>query len=438
MESFTPEKLFALANKLWPINRSITGKGFMDSLKILEKNGLEGITLISIPSGTKVFDWTVPLEWNVKDAYIVTPSGKKICDFKENNLHLLGYSIPTKSLLALADLQKNLYSLADQPDAIPYVTSYYEKKWGFCISKNERERLEEGMYEVFIDSSLENGTLNYGELYIPGNSKQEVLISTYLCHPSMANNELSGPVVISALASWIRNMPSRKYSYRFVIIPETIGSIAFLSKNLVSLKKNVIAGFNVTCIGDNRDYSYLPSRNGKTLSDRVAKNVLTHFTEGFTSYSWNDRGSDERQYCSPGVDLPVASIMRTKYGNYPEYHTSLDTLGDVVTPEGLWGGFQILLRAIETIEANCYPRATNMCEPQLGMRNLYPNTSKKGSYDPQSKLLQNVLTWSDGFHDLIDISEKINVPALKILEAVEILSYNNLVIVSGEAEGAEN
>lgn len=429
MESFTPEKLFALAKKLWPINRSITGKGFLDSLNILEQNGLEGIGICSVPSGTKVFDWTVPLEWSVQDAYIITPSGEKICSFRENNLHLLGYSIPTKLRLTLDDLQEHLYSLADQPDAIPYVTSYYEEKWGFCITESKREKLEEGIYEVFIDSTLKKGYLNYGELYFQGDSTQEVLISTYLCHPSMANNELSGPVVFSALASWIRSMPSRKYSYRFVIVPETIGSISFLSRNLSALKKNVIAGFNVTCIGDNRGYSYLPSRNGRTLSDRVAKNVLTHFTEGFTSYSWTDRGSDERQYCSPGVDLPIASIMRTKYGEYPEYHTSLDTLGDVVTPEGLWGGFHILLRAIETIEANCYPRATNLCEPQLGLRNLYPNTSKKGIYDFQSKLIQNVLTWSDGFHDLIEISEELNVSALKILEVVEILVDNNLVIV---------
>ena len=438
MGFLTAEKLFMLATKLWPINRSITGKGFMESLNILEKNGLQGIEIFSLPSGAKVFDWTIPLEWNVEDAYLITPSGKKICDFKKNNLHLMGYSIPIKTKVTLDDLQGHLYSLTDQPNAIPYVTSYYAEKWGFCISENEREKLEDGIYEVFIDTTLDRGFLHYGELFIQGNTNQEVLISTYLCHPSMANNELSGPVVLSALAYWIRKLPNKKYSYRFVVVPETIGSISFISRNLVNLKKNVIAGFNVTCVGDNRDYSYLPSRNGNTLSDRVAKNVLTHFTEGFTSYSWTDRGSDERQYCSPGVDLPIASIMRSKYGSYPEYHTSLDTLGDVVTPEGLWGGFQILQKAIETIEANCYPSATNLCEPQLGMRNLYPNTSKKGIYDFQSKLMQNVLTWSDGHHDLIDISEKTNVPVLKILEIVGILESNNLVSIANEPGATQN
>ena len=291
----------------------------------------------------------LPEEWHVNEAYIIDPEGKKICDFSKNNLHLVGYSSPFRGKMQLNDLQKYLHSLPDQPNAIPYITSYYERKWGFCLTQKQRDDLIEGQYEVMIDSKIFKGQLNYGELILPGKSEKEVFLSTYICHPSMANNELSGPTVLTFLAKWLSELKNRNYTFRLIFIPETIGSISYLSKNLEYLKK-VIAGFNISCVGDERSYSYLPSRNGNTISDKVAKHVLKWTDPNYKIYSWLDRGSDERQYCAPGVDLPIASILRTKYGEYPEYHTSLDNLDEVVTPKGLDGGYWILRRAIEALK----------------------------------------------------------------------------------------
>ena len=423
------ENLFSLAQTLWPINRSITGEGFLSSLKILMQSGFEGMELVETATGSRVFDWTVPLVWNVRDAYIRCPDGQVICNFKDNNLHLVGYSIPVNCKVSLSELQNHLFSLPEQPNAIPYVTSYYEERWGFCLSQDQREKLMPGDYEVVIDSTLEPGSLVYGQLLIPGDTQEEVLISTYLCHPSMANDQISGPVVASALARWIKSLSNRRYSYRFVVVPETIGSISFISKNLETLKDKTIAGFNISCVGDERAYSFLPSRQGNTLSDRAAEYALDNFVESYQRYDWRDRGSDERQYCSPGVDLPIASIMRSKYGTYPEYHTSLDTLGNVVTAEGLHGGFKIIQSALEIIEINCRPAATNLCEPQLAQRNLYPTLSLKGNYTKETKLLKDILAWSDGEHDLIDISRKLETSIFTIGSLIKVLANNNLISI---------
>ena len=316
-------EIYKFARELWPINRSITGDGLRDTLQRISKH-LPALKIKSVLSGTKVFDWTVPKEWTIKEAYIITPKGKKICDFSQNNLHLVGYSIPFKGEVSFDELKKHLYTLPDQPNAIPYVTSYYEKRWGFCLSQEQLDSLEIGTYKVVIESALFDGELNYGELLIKGKSDKEILLSTYICHPSMANNELSGPTVVTFLAKWLLKIGGPQYSYRIIFIPETIGSITYLSRNYKHMKDKTIAGFNVSCVGDDRAYSYVPSRNGKTISDLVAKHVLKWTDSNFVEYSWLDRGSDERQYCAPGVDLPIASILRTKYGKYPEYHTSLD------------------------------------------------------------------------------------------------------------------
>jgi hypothetical protein len=408
--------LYDFAKTLWPICRSITGEGVRETLNFI-KNSLPELLIKEIPTGEKIFDWVIPKEWIIRNAWIIKPDGKKICSFKENNLHIIGYSIPFNGKMNLSDLNKHLISLPEQPNAIPYVTSYYEERWGFCISQNERDSLEEGIYEVYIDSELFNGSLTYGELYISGKSKYEIFLSTYICHPSLANNELSGPVVTTFLADWISKMTNRKYSYRIIFIPETIGSIAYLSKNLQILKNNVIAGFNITCIGDDRCYSFLPSRSGNTISDKVAKHVLKYIDSNYKSYSWLDRGSDERQYCSPGIDLPIASIMRSKYGEYPEYHTSLDNL-NLITQTGLEGGLNVLKNAIKTIEINCMPVFTILCEPKLSKRNLYPTLSLKGSAD-SAKTILDILTFSDGNRDLIEIAELINIPAYEISEYVD-------------------
>jgi aminopeptidase-like protein len=420
------EKIHALASQLWPLNRSITGEGVRTTLSVLKKE-LPDLGMHEVPTGTQVFDWTVPKEWKVKEAFIQTPTGKRICEFNRNNLHLVGYSIPVRKKLTLTKLKEHLYSLPNQPDAIPYITSYYKERWGFCLSHNELTKLPDGEYEVFIDSELFDGSLTYGELLIPGLSESEVFISTYVCHPSMANNELSGPCVTTFIAKEILKQ-RRKLTYRIVFIPETIGSITYLSRHSQQLKSKVVAGFNVSCIGDDRAYSYLPTRNGNTLSDTVAKHVLKNLCPSFVSYSWSDRGSDERQYCAPGIDLPIASIMRTKYGKYDEYHTSLDDLTNVVTPAGLEGGFNALWRAIEAIERNCFPKVTVLCEPQLGKRGLYPTLSTKET-GAEVRLMMDLITWSDGTRTLIEIAELCNSPIWELYPIIEKLSSHQLIVL---------
>ena len=419
-----------LAKQLWGINRSITGDGVRKTLSILG-DFFKDLVVFEVQSGTQVLDWVVPREWSIVSGYIITPSGRKICDFNENNLHVVGYSIPVDDSISLAELDKHLYSLPDKPNAIPYVTSYYAERWGFCISHKQRVLLEEGIYKVKIDSHLFNGHLTYGELIIKGETDKEVLISTYVCHPSMANNELSGPVVVTYLVKWLQALQSRKYTYRIIFIPETIGSITYLSKNINQMQEKVIAGFNVSCVGDNRTYSYLPSRNGKTLSDKVAKHILKWIDPDYVAYSWSERGSDERQYCAPGVDLPIASIMRTKYGKYPEYHTSLDDLINVVTPDGLEGGYEALRLSIEAIENICYPRATVLGEPQLGKRGLYPTISTKNSAS-ESRLLMELITCSDGSHSLLEIAEKCNAPIWELYPLIKKLQTHSLLVLKGE------
>ena len=414
-----------LATKLWPINRSITGEGVRQTLKIIS-NILPKLKIYSVPSKTKVFDWVVPKEWLVKEAYIITPSGKKICDFSENNLHLIGYSVPFEGNINLEELKKHLYTLPEQPSAIPYITSYYEERWGFCLSHEQYNSLENGTYKVVIDSILFDGELNYGELLIKGKSDKEILLSTYICHPSMANNELSGPTVVTFIAKWLQEIKKLEYSYRVIFIPETIGSITYLSRNYKDMKKKTFAGFNVSCVGDDRAYSYLPSRNGNTVSDLIAKHILKWTDSNFVKYSWFDRGSDERQYCSPGIDLPIASILRTKYGKYPEYHTSLDNLQNVVTPKGLNGGYWVIRRAIEAIEKNKKYKVTIMCEPKMDKRNLYPTLSTKKP-DENLKLMMNFISLCDGENSLLDIAENLKLPIWNLYDMVDQLKEIKLI-----------
>lgn len=420
------KEIHEFAQQLWPLNRSITGNGTRETLRQINLH-LPKLLIKSVPSGTKVFDWTVPKEWLVREAYITTPNGNKICDFSKNNLHLLGYSVPTNLEISLDELKKHLYTFPEQPEAIPYHTSYYKENWGFCLSYNEYKKLKNGNYKVIIDSELYDGELNYGEIIIPGKSKKEIFLSTYICHPSMANNELSGPTVLTFLCKWLEKLTDRQFTYRIVFIPETIGSIAYLSYNHKEMKQNIIAGFNVTCVGDNRAYSYLPSRNGNTLSDKIAKHVLTWTDPNFVEYTWLDRGSDERQYCSPGIDLPIASIYRTKFAKYPEYHTSLDNLEDVVTPKGLDGGYWAIRKSLELIERNKKFKVTVLGEPQLGKRGLYPSVSKK-NIDQKILLMRDFISLCDGNTSLIDIANRLNTPAWNLYEMIDKLKSHNLII----------
>ena len=417
--------LVRLIEELWPLGRSLTGEGNRRTLEILSSL-IPGLEVREIPSRTSVFDWIVPEEWEINEGWIRTPSGEKICDLSVNNLHVVGYSQPIEAKLSKSELERHLHSLPEQPRAIPYVTSYYEPNWGFCISHEERESLPEGDYEVCIRSRLFPGSMTLADVVIPGETDQEVLLSTYICHPSMANNELSGIAVATGLIQWLRSLPRRRLTYRFVFVPETVGTIAYLSENLHHLQEKVIAGSVLTCVGDDRSYSFVPSRQGDSLADLAATAALRQIDPFFKYYTWADRQSDERQYCAPHVNLPVASIMRTKYGEYDEYHTSLDTVGDVVTQGGIGGALLAYMRALQIIEHNYLPIVTTICEPQLGRRGLYPNLSMKGAY-AETKLMRELLSWSDGSHSVLDLADLTGATFREVLDTLLILEAEGLI-----------
>lgn len=419
-------EMYQWASELFPVPRSLTGNGVRDTLRYLQRI-IPNMRIKEIPSGTKVGDWTVPDEWNVREAWVADHTNKKIINFADNTLHLLGYSVSFSGTLSREELEPHLYSLVDQPDAIPYVTSYYERRWGFCLAQKQRDHLGAGPFKVHIDADLSPGSLTYGELVLEGESSEEVLLSTYVCHPSMANNELSGPVVATALARWLSELDERKYTYRILFIPETIGAIAYLSEHLQHLKKHVVAGWVLTCIGDERVHSYVPSRLGDTLADRISRRVLEALPDGFVEYSFLNRGSDERQWCAPGVDLPVCSLMRSKYGEYPEYHTSLDNL-DVISPTGLQGGFDVIKRCIETLEKSSFWMATTIGEPQMGKRELYSTLSMKASSASAREIL-NVLAYCDGQHDYELLKARTGLSETRLMQILETLSRTGLVSV---------
>ena len=425
-------KYYKLAKfNLFPICRSLTGRGIKKTLKII-KSEFSDLKIYSIPSGTKVFDWNVPSEWNVTDAYVLDKDNKKIINFKLNNLHLIGYSIPVNKILNKIQLFKNLYSLPKQPEAIPYITSYYKKYWGFCITHNKKIEFDKNYkkndkFKVIIKSNLNSkGNLNYGELIIPGKSKQEILISTYICHPSMANNELSGPIVAMSLIKHFKKFKKLNKTIRFIFIPETIGSITYLSKNLNKLKSNVIGGYNLSCIGDERQHSCMLSKYENSPSDKALLEAYKKLKIKFKLYSFLKRGSDERQYNSPGIDLPITSIFRSKYGEYPEYHTSLDDF-NLVTIKGVKGGFKVAKKAIEILLNNIIPKNKILCEPQMGKRGLYPNLSTK-SGSKKSKIYMNFLQYADGKNDLKFIAKKIKINLRSAKKKYIFLKKNNLII----------
>lgn len=421
------EKYF---DRLWPLNRSLTGNGNRETLTILSE--IADIKITEVPSGFECFDWTVPPEWNVKEAWIKDSKGNIIIDFKENNLHLLGYSESFSGKMKLDELKNFLFTIPEQPEAIPYLTSYYKRRWGFCISHSQLKNLKDDVYEIFIDSDLsEKGSMTIGEAVLKGETDEEILLSTYICHPSMASNELSGPLVSAFMFQYLKNKNNRRYTYRFLYLPETIGAIYYLSKNGDHLKQKLKAGFVITCIGDAGMFTYKRSRMGNSLADRAAELVLFQTEEKFITEDFFPTGSDERQYCSPGFNLPVGSLMRTRYGKYKEYHTSLDNR-DYISFEAIEKSVEKYIQILNVIERNYrYTNKFPYCEPQLGKRGLYPTMGSKKDTAGYVNAMMWILNYSDGNNDLIRISEMSGINFEEIADTAEILSEKGMIEITG-------
>lgn len=388
--------------RLWPLNRSLTGEGTRRSLDILAE--VMPMQRLRFPSGSQVFDWIVPDEWEAHEASFVDSQGQRRADFGVNNLHLLGYSEGFQGTVSLAELKAHLYTLPEQPEAIPYVTSYYRRRWGFCLSQREADSLPDGPCEVTIKARHFPGYVEIGEAFLPGDSPDEVLFSSYVCHPSMANNELSGPLVVAFLYDALKERP-RRYSYRFLLSVETIGTICYLSQRGHHLRERLVAGYQVTCAGDPGPFTYKRSRRGDSLADRAAQAVLRGRPHSVVDFD-PANGSDERQWCSPGFNLPVGSLMRTMYSRYPEYHTSLDNR-DFISFDALAETVDVYLEVVEALESNQRWQSTNpCCEPQLGPRGLYPTVGSHRELEAQVGALMWVLNLADGAHDLLAMAHR--------------------------------
>lgn len=409
--------------RLFPICRSITGNGVRQTLRLLASE----IDLVTreIPSGTRVFDWTVPKEWNIADAFVKDRSGRRVVDFASSNLHVVNYSIPVHRTVSLGELQEHLFSIPERPDWIPYKTSYYHANWGFCLSHRERERLREPEYEVCIESSLEDGHLTLGECYLPGQQADEVLFSCHVCHPSLCNDNLSGVSVAVSLARLLGQV-QRRYSYRFLFVPGTIGAITWLALN-ADATRHIRYGLVLACLGDRGTMTYKRSRHGRAGIDAVAEHVLSgagapHEIQDFTPY-----GYDERQYCSPGFNLPVGVLSRTPWGRFPEYHTSADNL-DFVAPDALADSLARCLDMVNVIEGNrTYTNGNPCCEPQLGRRGLYGSMGGHGGARQMEEALLWVLNFSDGTHSLLEIADRSRLPFDVVRRAAETLRRHGLL-----------
>ena len=412
------------AKDLFPLCRSLTGDGTRKTLRYFQNINNE-FKILNFKSGKKVFDWSIPLEWNIKDAYIEHNSKKRFAEFKRNNLHILGYSMPVNKVIKKEELLKHIYSQKDQPNSIPYVTSYYKKRWGFCMTENTKKKLPSGNYKVLINSTLSKGIMEIMHAKISGKSKKEIFFSSYVCHPSMANNELSGPVLLNAIMQYLKTKyPKSFYSYRFVLLPETIGSIAYLSKFKNILKKNVICGFNLTCVGDEREYSVINSPEGNTLADYSLESALIG-KKNVKSYSFLHRASDERQYCAPNIDLPLCRFSKSK--DYPEYHTDKDDF-KVVTEKGLDQSLDVFKDIIDAFETGLYPKTKILCEPNLGKRNLYPTISQKGSYNNELVMRMDLIALSNGKNSIFKISKLLNKNLNTVCREYKLLKSKGLLV----------
>ena len=416
------ESLHALMAELYPICRSITGDGVRQTLRRLQRE--IPLEIHEVPSGTRVFDWTVPDEWNIRDAYIQNSRGERIVDFRKCNLHVVSYSVPVRRTLTLAELKPHLHSLPEHPDWVPYRTSYYQEGWGFCLSHRQLLGLPDDAYDVCIDATLAPGHLTYGEYYLPGERPEEILVSCHTCHPSLANDNLSGVAVAVALARRLAAVP-RRSSYRFLFIPGTIGSITWLALHEPQVAR-IHHGLVLTGVGDRGAPTYKASRRGDALVDRAARHVLHRDGGEYTLLDFEPYGYDERQYCSPGFNLGVGCFMRTPHSRYPEYHTSADDL-DFVSAASLADSCAKCLAILQILEHDArYVNQSPKCEPQLGKRGLY--TALRGSALPGVELaLLWVLNLSDGRHSVLDIAERSGMPFAAIRGAAEALLAHDLL-----------
>jgi len=415
-------QLYDCVADLYPICRSITGDGVRETLRRVQR--LAPLTVHEVPSGTEVFDWTVPREWNVRDAYVKNPRGERIVDFRWSNLHVVNYSVPVRARMSLEELRPHLFALPHQADWIPYRTSYYSDSWGFCLSQRQLDALEDGEYEVCIDSSLTSGSLTYGECYLPGESTDEVLISCHVCHPSLANDNLSGIAIAAYLAKHLAGL-SLRYSYRFLFIPGTIGSITWLSRN-ESVASRIRHGLVLACLGDTGHFTYKKSRRGDALVDRAAVHVLRQLGD-LDVQEFSPYGYDERQFCSPGFNLPVGRLSRTPHGRFPEYHTSADDLS-FVRPSQLAGSFDACLLLLDVLEGErTYLSQNPKCEPQLGKRGLYHVIGGLSCSPENEMAMLWVLNLADGDHGLLDVAERARLPFDVVRRAADVLRDHALV-----------
>ena len=416
-------EMHAFAADLYPIPRSLTGEGVRETLgRIRELIPLE---VHEVPSGTPVLDWTVPKEWSVREAWIRGPDGERVLDLADSNLHLVGYSVPVHERMALEELRDHVFTLPDQPDWIPYRTSYYTESWGFCMSHRRFEELPDGEYEVMVDSSLDDGSLSYGECYLPGEDRAEVLVSCHVCHPSLANDNLSGIAVATQLARVLAD-EERRLSYRFLFIPGTIGSITWLARNRDAADR-IRHGLVLTCVGDPGHSTYKRSRRGDAEIDRAVEHVLAHSGARYEVQDFFPYGYDERQYCSPGFDLAVGCLMRTPHGRFPEYHTSADDLS-LIRPEHLADSLEKVLATFELLESNAtYRNLAPFGEPQLGRRGLYGAIGGAADRRTEEMAMLWVLNQSDGRRSLLDIAERAQMPFDAIARAAERLVDSELL-----------
>ena len=426
--------MFDLMSNLFPICRSITGSGVLETFAIL-RNYID-LRIHEVPTGYQAYDWVVPKEWNIRDAYIKNKHGERVIDFKQSNLHVVNYSPPISATMSLDQLKPHLHTKPDMPNAIPYVTSYYKEQWGFCLTQNQLDALPKGEYEILIDSSLIEGKLTYADAILPGKSEKEILLSTYVCHPSLANDNLSGPALTSLLYQ-ILAQTNLRYTYRFVFVPETLGTLVYLSKHGEHMERNLRAGYVVTCVGNSGPYTYKRSRQGNSIADKVAEHCLKHVEEQETInvVDFFPLGSDERQYCSPGFNFPVGSLMRSMYGTYPEYHTSLDNM-EFVSKEELAGSLKVYGRVIQVHELNrIYINPSPYGEPHLSKHGLYPAIGGQKEGRESVERTMYLLAYADGINDLVDIANIANQPAWAFTPEVEALTKAGLLRIHEENAG---